>query len=338
MELRYPILAIFLVIIISCYFVFVKQKKAKYTVGSKIANTDYLKNTDYYRKKVKEYKIIKVIFNLLFITGIVASIVLLARLSKTDVSNNNQYNRDIFLCMDISSSVDQLNLELVNNFKKTIGQLHGERFGISIFNTSSVMLVPLTDDYDYVTNVLNDLADAINTKNSIDYDNNDSSFDIYSATNYLYSGTLEGNMIRGSSLIGDGLASCIYSFPNLEEDRSRIVLLSTDNEVLGTPLVTLDEAAKIGKSKNVKVFGIGTSNIKPSDEMAFEKAVQQTGGKYYKNSRQTVSNIVSDIENTSKSLLKQKIEKRVIDIPQIPFVILFVSIIGTIIVSKKVLK
>ncbi|MFR5029176.1 MAG: hypothetical protein ACLTDF_10800 [Coprococcus sp.] len=34
--------------------------------------------------------------------------------------------------------------------KKTVDELQGERFGIVIFNTSPVLLTPLTDDYEYV--------------------------------------------------------------------------------------------------------------------------------------------------------------------------------------------
>lgn len=336
MELRYPILIFIILFGIICYFILAKKKDKKYTNGSKIANTHYLKNTDYYKKKIKEFNIIRYFLIGLFTISIITSTILISRLAKIETINIDQYNRDIFLCMDASASVDELNIELVESLKETVDKLHGERFGISIFNTSSVILVPLTDDYNYVKDILDQIKKSIEANNSIKYGSYSDS-DYFYVRNYIYSGTLEGNETRGSSLIGDGLASCAYSFSNPEEDRTRIIIFSTDNDLAGTPLVTLDKAAKISKSKGIKVFGIGTKIMKSQDKIEFKNAVEKTGGKFYEHSNSTVNNIVDDIEATSKSLLQNQYETKEIDIPQIPFVIMVISIIGIIIISKKVI-
>lgn len=267
--------------------------------------------------------------------AILAASLLLARLIKIDTTNLDQYNRDIFLCMDVSASVDELNLELVNSLKKTVESLNGERFGISIFNSSSVTLVPLTEDYDYVLNVLNEI------QRSIEVNNSTSAYtqgDYFYISNYIISGTQEGADLRGSSLIGDGLASCIYSFSNLEEERTRIIILSTDNDLAGTPYVTLSQAADISKKKNIRVFGIGTNSISKNDQEDFRNAMIKTGGKYYSHSTSTVKDIVNDIENTSKSLLKTQPQKQEIDIPQLPFIILLLAITTLFILKQKVKK
>ena len=336
MELRYPILIFIILFGIICYFILAKKKDKKYTNGSKIANTHYLKNTDYYKKKIKEFNIIRYFLIGLFTISIITSTILISRLAKIETINIDQYNRDIFLCMDASASVDELNIELVESLKETVDKLHGERFGISIFNTSSVILVPLTDGYNYVKDILEQIKKSIEANNSIKYGSYSDS-DYFYVRNYIYSGTLEGNETRGSSLIGDGLASCAYSFSNPEEDRTRIIIFSTDNDLAGTPLVTLDKAAKISKSKGIKVFGIGTKIMKSQDKIEFKNAVEKTGGKFYEHSNSTVNNIVDDIEATSKSLLQNQYETKEIDIPQIPFVIMVISIIGIIIISKKVI-
>ena len=333
MELRYPIFIIIIAISIIIYFVLSKKKKEKFSIGSKIANTNYLKNSNYYKKKIKEYSFIKNFIYVVFITSIIVSTILISRLVKVQTINNDQYNRDIFLCMDVSASVDELNLELVESLKNTVKKLNGERFGISIFNTSSVTLVPLTDDYDYVINTLNEIKKSIKANNLSYQSDEDDNF--FYVRNYIYSGTLEGNETRGASLIGDGLASCVYSFSNLDEERTRIIILSTDNDLAGTPIVTLDKAAKISKSK---VFGIGTKIMKNNDRIAFKNAVENTYGKLYEHSNSTVDNIVKDIEATSKSLLKNQTVTKKVDIPQIPFIILIISITGFIIISKKVLN
>ena len=335
MELRYPFLIILIIVLIIVYFLLSKNKKNIFTIGTKIANTNYIKNTKYYKKKRKEYNIIKKILILIFVTSITCCTILIARLTKIETNNIEQYNRDIFLCMDVSNSVDELNVELVDSLKDTVNELQGERFGISIFNTSSVVLVPLTDDYDYVINILNEIQKSIESKSSTNYSSY-SDDDYFYVRNYIYSGTSENNLTRGSSLIGDGLASCVYNFSNLDEERTRIIIFSTDNDLQGTPLVTLDEAADISKSKNIKVFGIGTKFMTEHNKSDFKSAVEKTGGKFYEHSTSTVNNIVNDIELTSKSLLKNQIETKKTDIPQIPFILLIISIIGIITISRKV--
>ena len=335
MELRYPfVIVIVLIIIIVNYFLF-RNKKINFNNGSKIANTSYLKNTDYYKTKLRKYNLfMKIIICCCYVSIFMCSI-LICRVATVKTTNKDLYNRDIFLCMDISGSVNELNKQVVDILSSTVSSLHGERFGISIFNTTSVMLAPLTDDYNYIKDVLS------NIKKSIDYDyssENSSLSNFLYYYGYLTQGTLEGNDVRGSSLIGDGLASCVYSFNNLDEERSRIIIFTTDNELAGTPMVELLDAARIAKKYNIKVFGIGTQNINNNDKLEFKKAVELTGGKFYENSTSSVSSIISDIEKTYKSLLKDNIETKKIDIPQIPFISLIISFGVLMLVSKKVVK
>ena len=335
MELRYPyfIIIVFIITIV-CLFLF-KRKDTKFNIGSKIANTSYVKNSSYYKYKMKQYKFFKYFIYILFFFSFLCSSTLISRLSYTEVVSDSQFNRDIYLCMDVSTSVDDLNIELVDSLQNTVKKLHGERFGISIFNTTSVVLVPLTDDYDYVLSVLEQIRKSIKVNNSSRYGNSYDDDYLYSA-GYLYSGTIEGNEIRGSSLIGDGLASCVYNFSSSDNDRTKIIIFSTDNDLAGTPIFTLDKAAKLSKSKNIKVFGIGTKLMKNSNRQSFMNAVSLTGGKYYDHSSKTVDNIVSDIELTSKSLIKKNVEKKKVDIPEFPFILLFFSVSLIIIISRKV--
>lgn len=335
MELRYPFVIVILVLLVIASFFLFKNKKKNYTAGSKIANTHYVKNTSYFKKKLKEYKIMITLIQVACIIGIISSIVLISRLARVETTNMNEYNRDIFLCMDVSSSVDDLNLELVETLKDTVTSLKGERFGISIFNSSSVILVPLTDDYDYVASILDKIKTSIEVNNNISSISSDDK-DYFYYRNYVLSGTLEGNEQRGSSLIGDGLTSCVYSFSNLEEERTRIIIFTTDNDLAGTPLVTLDKAAQISKKNGIKVFGIGTKLMYSKDKTEYENAVLATGGKFYLHSNSTVGDIVSDIESTSKSLLKDQVITKKIDMPQVPFLILVLSVFALILIGKKV--
>ncbi len=157
MELTYPIILILGIVALVGIFFFKFKKKDVYQEGKKVANTHYTKNLPYYQELMKKQKILSIAIQATCAFSIVLCFVLVARPAEVQTSNSITYNRDIFLCMDISSSVDELNYELVGELKEIVKNLHGERFGISIFNTSSTLLVPLTDDYDYVNSILDEL-------------------------------------------------------------------------------------------------------------------------------------------------------------------------------------
>lgn len=337
MDLKYPILVLLLPLLVGLYVFLTKKKKVEKTSGSKIANTFFVKNTDYFKKRWRSYVFYKTILFLAFVTATISATLLCARIQKVETNNLNDYKRDIFLCMDVSASVDKLNIELIENLKDTVKSLKGERFGISIFNTTSVLISPLTDDYEYIINSLDEIESSIKANNSLTYGVY-SGGDFYYIRNYIYSGTIEGNETRGSSLIGDGLASCVYSFPNLEEERSRIIIFSSDNALEGTPLVTLEKAAQISKKKGIIVYGVGTTIMKDQDRKDFKKAVEITNGKFYEQSSYKVKNIVSDIEKESKSLVETKLETKITDLPTIPFIILVLSVGTIILFSKKVIS
>lgn len=333
MELRYPIILIFGILFISIVLFFLKKYKSKYKMGIKIANTQYIKNTLFYKKIIKEYRIILLLSKTLCLFSIFLSLILLARPTIIKTNNYDKYNRDIILCMDVSLSVDELNYKLVDNLKDTVKKLKGERFGISIFNTSSVTLVPLTDDYEYVISVLDQIKKSIDLSNNYKIGQDDYFYN----SSYIISGTIEGSDLRGSSLIGDGLASCIYNFPNLDEERTRIIIFSTDNDLQGTPLLTLDEASELGKRKNIVVYGIGTKNTISKNQSAFKNTIEKNGGIFYSEESIDVKDIVKNIEQHSKSLMKTQISNVQIDQPEFPFILLTISIILLLILNKKVI-
>lgn len=336
MEIKYPFLIIVVPLIVILLLFIIKIKKEKFKEGSKIANTSFIKNTDYFKSKMREYKIIKYFSYISFISMIILLSLLLSRPSKVERKNIKKYNRDIIICMDISTSVDELNMELVNNLKETVNKLSGDRVGVSIFNTSSVLLVPLTDDYNYVSNSL-DLIHQSLELNNYNYSSINISDNYFYLRDYIRSGTLVGNEERGSSLIGDGLASCVYNFSSKEKNRVKLVIFSTDNDLAGTPLISLEDAAKISKKENVKVYGIGTKKMKDSDRENMEKAVLLTGGKFYDHSNFSVDKIVSDIEKNSTSLLESNNKTKRYDTPEIPFIIFLGFFICFIFFSKKVI-
>lgn len=263
--------------------------------------------------------------------SVILTIVMLARPARIDRINPEIHNRDIFICMDISDSVDELNLQICNELKQIVKELNGERFGITIFNGQSVLLVPLTSDYQYVQETLDKLEDSF--KHSINNDFETGDWDSYELYQYKYQGTLSD---YGSSFIGDGLASCLYSFPDLTEntERSRLIIFTTDNELNGTPLVTVEEAAALCKKNDVKVFAVTPENIVDRD--SFRKAMKSTGGGFYEvSSSKVFKQLTEDIKLTDTSAMKDA-KTIVTDQPEILFICLLICISIYFIFSRKV--
>lgn len=335
MELRWPFVIVLGIVLIIGLIIFkFKKRNIDYLGGKRVSNTKYVKKLALYQDILKRYKILVMFIEGFFVAAMVFCILMLSRPAFVDKVRTDEYNRDIFLCMDVSTSVNKLNLEIVESLKETVRTLKGERFGITIFNSSAVTIVPLTDDYDYVESVLDQISTSINAYSNY---GNRNYYDYY----YLFEGTLEGNTIYGPSLIGDGMVSCVNSFSQLEEDseRTRIAIFSTDNDVPPTskPVFTIEEAGRYSKNHNVIIYGIATANIKASNLTTFRNAVETTGGELYEESSgETVDSIVKNIEKTSKNFIEGKEETIRMDIPEVPFIILLSCMLVLFILTKRV--
>ena len=207
MELMYPIaLIICLILLVILFFIKLNKNKA-YIDGKKVANTKYIKETEYYKAKVKKYNILSNLIKVLSVICITVTSILIARPVKIQTKSDDKYNRDIILGLDISTSECEVNLELIEKFREIIPSIKGDRIGIVLYNTAPIVYCPLTDDYDYI----NECFDDISKQLDIAIEN-----DGYPPVTYEVNGT-EVPMIwyggvgadsetRGSSLVGDGLA------------------------------------------------------------------------------------------------------------------------------------
>jgi hypothetical protein len=311
MEIKYPIIIFLsLVLIVATYFI--KKKDVKYEDGIKKANISFLNNNSYYKKKKMIYKYISLSLKVGCIILIILASFLTSRLVKVTVTEDKFYNRDVVLCMDVSLSVNDLNLEIVKSLKETVEKLNKERYGISVFNITSVTLTPLTSDYNYILSILDNIAKSIESGYK----------EGFYIANYLTQGTtyLEDFKIRGgSSFIGEGLATCAKHFDKKEKDRTKVIILTTDNEVQGTPLITLEEAGDYCKRNNIIVYGIGTKGIKRDLREEFKNVVEKTGGKYYDISNNSASSIIDDIDNLQKTSINSNKKVNRTDMPQVLF-------------------
>lgn len=330
---------VFSVILVLLHLLLKKRKKP-YKDGTKIYNMAFVRDNSYLKRRKRLHKLLSVFVVLSLFTGVIAAGILVARPFKSRVKKENVHSRDILLCMDISTTVDAMNESLVDELIDTVNSLKGERFGIIIFNTSPVLLCPLTDDYEFVVEQLENIKTALDFRMNFDvFSAGIDDYDEYLYWNeYISSGTLVGNQERGSSLIGDGLASTVYNFSDMDKERTRIVIFTTDNDVYGTEIFDLPEAAGLCRDNNIVVYGIGTKTMYKKDKEEMKESVELTGGKFYlEEEKETFTDIVNDIQSQSSSLIQGRTYMVDTEFPRAAFIAALCSVI-VLFVSLRLLR
>jgi hypothetical protein len=229
-------------------------------------------------------------------------------------------SRDIMLCLDVSGSMSDVDVEVLGVFEELLKGFEGERIGLTIFNSSPVQVFPLTDDYPFVKEQLKSIR---------------TSFDYTSEVPEHWVGTLNG---PGASLIGDGLAACTMRFDHLEDDRSRSVILATDNELSGASILTVTEAAQYAKSKDVRVFALNPVQGKDAAVSAeLSDAAQLTGGQSYAlRDTTSVADIITEIQKQDAAALKGQAQVVLVDSPNLVIALMLVAILGFLLLLWRV--
>ena len=337
-----------------CFAAFKLKKRPDSKTFIKAANTARIKANPLYRRRLIEAVIFRVLTAAGLILAIVAASFLVARPFKRDTIKDTVNRRDVFLCVDLSSSNYEGVQNLVQAFRETVTGLDGDRIGISLFNTSSIQFVPMTDDYDFVLRRLDSLERYLAAQEEFEtsyaqkydsvYDIPDSERARYEELNRILSsfdeGLTAGYEMKGTSAIGEGLASCLFSFPELtEEERTRIIIFVTDNrpELLSDPLVTLGDTAGMCAFDKVTVFGIDPANPESDGAMTvaaeMQEAVESTGGKFYgPGTALSAEEILADIQSLERKITSTATATEDTDLPTVWFYVLaagFVLIVLT---------
>lgn len=256
----------------------------------------------------------------LLLSGMLA----VARPAEQQSIQREQSNRDIVLCLDVSGSMISTDARLVEVFTELAKDFHGERLGMVIFDSSAVQVFPLTDDYNFIKEQLADASSALQKQSN---------------TTGFFEGTYSG---KGSSLIGDGLASCVNSFPKLgTETRSRSIVFATDNMVAGAALFSVSEAAGLARKNNIRIYGINPngSAASPARVAAGEQlrtAVKGTGGEYYVlGDERAAREIVDKVQATEANKPVDRPQLVVHDRPEIWLLIAGLALTGLLIAARR---
>nr|WP_314842231.1 VWA domain-containing protein [uncultured Microbacterium sp.] len=259
----------------------------------------------------------------ILLLGVVAALaagVVSARPMSSETIQPVNTSRDIMLCLDVSGSMSEVDVEVLTVFEELLDGFEGERIGLTIFNSSPVQIFPLTDDYDFIRGHLQSIRE---------------SFDFIDEVPEHWVGTLNGN---GASLIGDGLAACAMAFDHPDDERSRSIIFATDNEVNGASIVTLDEAAAYSKSVGVRVFALNPVQGKDADVSAeLAQAAEATGGAAYGlRDTTTVEDIVTQVQEQEATELRGQAQVVWTDTPNLWIVVLMISLLSFIVVLWRV--
>lgn len=256
--------------------------------GAPLARADRVRRLPSFHRSVRRRAVALTGIVAVGVVGMVLAGVIAARPMTAQTIQPQNTNRDVMLCLDVSGSMSQVDIEVLEIFDDLIDGFEGERIGLTIFNSSPVQVFPLTDDYVFVREHLRSMRE---------------SFDYVEQVPEHWVGTLNG---PGGSLIGDGLAACAMRFDHSDEERARSIVFATDNELNGVEVVTLDEAANFAQEKGIRVYSINPvdgKNSAQSEEL--RSASERTGGKGYAlREATTVNDIVTEVQQQEASLLR----------------------------------
>lgn len=190
--------------------------------------------------------------------ALIVTLVFVGRPSHVTTEDEQSSQRDIVLCLDVSGSALPYDQQVIDTYRSLLTHFKGERIGLSIFNSTSRTVFPLTNDYAMVSAQLthaDEILRGVATQDDIDQLSDQQYQDV--------SDWLEGtqNKKNATSLIGDGLVSCAAMVPGFtygsnDTNRDASIVLATDNVVSGKPTYTLAQALDLTSQAGISVDGL----------------------------------------------------------------------------------
>lgn len=246
----------------------------------------------------------------------------IARPSWIETINPEKKTRDVMLCLDVSGSMLGYDADLLGAYQDIVNRFDGERIGLTVFNATAIAAFPLTDDYDMVQTYLKDAEEGFRSWGTAGTD---------------YSWATAPPNVQGSSLIGDGLVSCVDNFDRQDEKRSRSIVFATDNQLAGQPLFQLDEATDIAVDSKVRVYSLSPPTIITMTETKELKSVSdRTGGKQFDlGSSSTIDGIVSEIQSQEAKRTPGRSYTIIHDMPAAPLTLATLGLAGIFILAWR---
>jgi hypothetical protein len=320
-ELRYPaLLVVGAAVVVAVATVAHRSHVARARRSSApVANSSILTALPEYRRALGRHRLRMLVLAMSAALLGGAALVGAARPVDTSVERPEARNRDILLCLDISGSMSAYDTELVRTFIALVTRFEGERVGLVIFNSSAATVFPLTDDYDFITEELDLALRALSGDR--DYES-------------FFAGTFNG---LGTSLIGDGLATCVSSFDRTDTKRPRSLVFATDNHLAGRPIIDLQEAIELAKARGVRVYGLNPEESGPDlASRQMQALVRSTAGEYYAMAdRAAIRGIVTAVQAQEAASIDSSARRLLTDRPGIPIALAAMGLAGVVAASRR---
>ncbi|MCR1785897.1 VWA domain-containing protein [Nocardioides carbamazepini] len=242
-----------------------------------------------------------------------------ARLVGVSDDAEEMRTREVVLCLDVSGSMRELDADVIDTYLELAGRLREERIGFVVFDANAVTVFPLTTDREYVIEQLNAARKAVADKGTTA---------LPGVTAYQV----------GSSLIGDGLATCVRHFDRPDALRSRTIVLATDNELAGDAVYTLPQAARLAEESGVMVFGIMPERAEPELVDELRAAVAPTSGEVLSiepGERTNVARISSAIKAQQKTAVLASAQDRSFDLVTPGAVLFLLGLAGSLVARGR---
>lgn len=265
-------------------------------------------NTESASRLFRQWRVLSRLAVILLVVALALATALVARPSTVDEGEEKASSRDIVLCLDVSGSALPYDREVIDTYRQLVDSFKGERIGLSIFNSTSRTVFPLTDDYELVSKQLDKTSSILAGVESQDDIDKMKDSDYQAISDWL-----EGTQNRkdATSLIGDGVVSCAAMLPgfaygaanetNAKRQRAASIVLATDNIVSGQETYSLTEALDLTEQTMITVDGLYSGpKTSESDQTTadMKSAIEAHGGVFLTQSDgASVNELVRDIQS-----------------------------------------
>ncbi|MFW0895590.1 vWA domain-containing protein [Gardnerella sp. Marseille-Q9179] len=264
-------------------------------------------------------------------------------------ANEQVSSRDIVLCLDVSGSALPYDREVIQAYLNFIEHFQGERIGLSIFNSTSRTVFPLTDDYRLAKKQLQYAANLLGGVQSQSRINR-----LQQRQYQEISDWLEGTQNRknATSLIGDGLVSCAAMLPGFiygsahnnhkiqsRFNRSSSIVLATDNVVSGKQTYSLKQALDLTKQAKITVDGLysgAKQNENDDATLEMKQLIESHGGIFLsQRNSDSVINLVKEIEKRHTAIPQGAAQSAFSDDPGLWVLLTVFSVVIWLAIAKR---
>ncbi len=290
--------------------------------GTLVAHTDRLTALPGWRDAMRRHRLRLGAMGVVLVIALAAAAVLAGRPGVTRPVSAEHATRDIVLCLDVSGSMTSTASQVIQSFTDIVTDLRGERIGLVLFNNQAVTVLPLTSDYGLGTQTLDEYGAGLTAgpRGLDDFDPTRGTF---------------ASSIGGSSLIADGLASCVAAFDRPDEDRSRSLVLGTDNMAGGSGIYSMGEAVTLARALGARVYPINPMPL-GSAQRGLAEVAERTGGRAYTlDDGTSVASVTAEIERTERRLTRSAPELLTADQPAPAGIVLGFALLGYLAVAWR---